>query len=312
MRSLIDRYRPYFNTESGSAAAGAAAAPGSSDAPAAGAGAAAKPGEGGASPTAAAAAAAPVAPYRPEGLPDNLYGKTDQETIDNLKKVADGYRTRDAERQVPDDPAAYKAFDLEKVAPEIKPHIEALANDPLFDKVAGKAKELGISVPALHALTAELYGSAQAGGIFADMVDPVAERQALIPAGFENKPQAEQDAAIDARVKANEDFVNLLVKNSTGADGKPLPGGLTKEVADNAVFMLGCDAKGNQFLEYVRSLTTAGGAQPFAGGGSGAGDTRETLRAEMAKPEMQPGHPKFSREAYDALDLRYQKLFSNK
>jgi hypothetical protein len=56
-----------------------------------------------------------------------------------------------------------------------------------------------------------------------------------------------------------------------------------------------------------------GGAAPLMGGnpGSGGQDTREALKAELAKPEMQPGHRLYDQKARQDLQERYQKVIGD-
>ncbi|MGL4490521.1 MAG: hypothetical protein ACRCU5_13875 [Rhizobiaceae bacterium] len=305
MKNLIERYLPNFNTAPGEGGGGA---PAVTD-PAAPAGAAApEGGPGAASPAAPAGAAVPDWLAK---VPEQFRGKDAEETVTKQLEALEGYRNRDAARKVPEAPEAYAAFDFEKVDASIRPQLESLAKDPLFAEVSKVALERKISTDDLHALTTALYGAGAKSGLFADMIDPVAERAALLPAGYENKPEAEQAAAIDARLKANEDFVNLLVKNSLDDKGNVKAGGLAKADADNLMFWLGSDAAGNRALEFMRSQMQGGNTGPLLGGQSGAGDTREGLRAEMEKPENKPGHPDFSLEKHAALQARYQAMFKD-
>ncbi|MDG4894624.1 hypothetical protein P9272_13685 [Mesorhizobium sp. WSM4976] len=298
MRKILDRYLPVRNAEGGAGGGGGGGAAGGETA--GGAGGAAADAQGGSNDAAAAAAAAAGAnqPYRPQGLPDTMFGKDDRETIDKMHNALNGYRQRDS--AVPNDAAAYNAFEIDKAPETIRPHLQALAQDPLFGAVAKVAMEEKIPVATMHKLTTALYAQAAEAGILEALVDPAAERTALLPDAAKSLPKAQQDAAINARLQANEDFVKLMVQN-----------GLPKEVADHGLLMLMDTAKGNQLLEFFASKVTGGDrAQPFAGGGANAGgqNEREQLRAELAKPEMNPQHPKFNKAAFEALDQRYQRL----
>jgi hypothetical protein len=71
----------------------------------------------------------------------------------------------------------------------------------------------------MQKLVGTLFAEAHKAGILEPLVDP-AERAALLPESAKNLPKDKQDAAIEARLKENEDFVKLLMK--PGADGKPL------------------------------------------------------------------------------------------
>ncbi|RWI96088.1 MAG: hypothetical protein EOR21_08655 [Mesorhizobium sp.] len=227
-----------------------------------------------------------------------MFGKDDRETIDKMHNALNGYRQRDS--AVPSDPGAYNQFQIDQAPETIRPHLQALAQDPLFGAVAKVAMEEKIPVATMHKLTTALYSQAAEAGILEALVDPVAERTALLPDAAKSLPKAQQDAAINARLQANEDFVKLMVQN-----------GLPQEVADHGLLMLMDTAKGNQLLEFFASKVTGGDrAQPFAGGGANAGgkNEREQLRAELAKPEMHPQHPKFDKAAWEALDQKYKQI----
>lgn len=301
MKNLLERYLPLRSPEGGgggggdgggAAPGGGAADPGGAAAPGGAAG-----GEGGSGGPAASQ------PYRPDGLPDTMYGKDDRETIDKVHKALQGYRERDAARVVPDKPDAYRAFDMATVPDALKPHLEGLAQDPLFDAVSKVAMEEKIPVATMQKLTTALYAQAAEAGILEAVVDPVAERTALLPENAKALPKDQQDAAIDARLQANEDFVNLMVTN-----------GLDKDVAEHGLLMLMDTAKGNQLIEFFANKVTGGDrAQPMSGHGNHAGgnDARAALRAQMGAPEMNPQHPAFDRAKYDALDAEYKKLIGD-
>ena len=303
MRNLLERYLP-MRDAAGDGGGGGAGAGGQGANAGAGAGAAAAAGDG-----SNGVAAAAGQPYRPQGLPDTMFGKDDRETMDKMATALAGYRTRDSERAVPDNVDAYAQFDAASAPDFLKGHLPSLAKDPAFAAAAAVAKENGVPVKTMHAMTTALYQAAHEAGILEPPVNTEAERAALLPETHKNSPKAEQDAAIEARLQANEDFIKLLTK--PGADGKSQ---LDPKVGENALLMLMDTAAGNQFLEFVRGMATGDGrAQPLTqGAGAGAGNNeREQLRAELARPEMDPQHPKFDPAAYAALDERYKKLIGN-
>jgi hypothetical protein len=328
MKTLLEKYFPArlpengAGSDSGAAGAGASAGSAGGGAAAGGAGGAAAGGAAGDGNAAAAAGAAAAgagkagaeagasaaAPYRPAGLPDTIYGKDDRETMDNLAKALNGYRTRDSERGVPEKADAYNSFEVDKVDAALKPHLEQLAGDPLYKAVSDVALAEKVPVATMQKLVGTLYAEAQKAGILEPMIDAAAERQALLPDAVKSAPKAQQDAAIDARMQANEDWVKLITK--PGADGKPM---LDPKVGEHALLMLMDTAAGNRFLEFVRDqMTGAGKAAPIAGagaGGSGA-NAREALTARAALPENTHGHPKFDRASWDQLQADYKKLAS--
>lgn len=286
-------------------------------APPAGAPPAAGPPPGAPPPAAVPPGAPPAAgtPYVPEGLDPTMAGKTDQETIDNLFKSNKGYRDRDATRVVPDNPEAYAAIDADKLLtdlkldPAVKPHLAGLDKDPIMLAVGKYAMEHKIPAAEVQGIVAIAYAEAQKAGVLEPPVDVAAERTALLPEAAKALPKADQDKAIDARLKQNEDFLNLFAQ--AGADGQPQ---LDAKIVDHAKLMLMDTAAGNQFIEFIASKLTGGDRnQPFNAGGRAAGGvTAESLRARRALPENTAGDPKFSQASYDQLDEDYKKFYGDK
>ncbi|WP_189343660.1 MULTISPECIES: hypothetical protein [unclassified Mesorhizobium] len=320
MKSLLEKYLPLRNTDGGGAGgAGAGAGGTGGGAGGADAGAAAgadKDGSNAAAAAAAPAAAAAAGPYRPQGMPDTMFGKDDRETIDKMHTALNGYRTRDAERQVPDKVDAYNAFDAAQAPEAIRAYLPEAAKSPAFAAAAKVAMEHGVPVKTMHAITTAAYAGLQEAGLLEPLVNIEAERTALLPDSAKNLPKADQDKAIDARMQANEDYINLLTKPPVDAAGKPIPGGkplLDAKVGEHALLMLMDTAQGNQFLEAIRGqMTGEGRAQPFGGSGSNpaAQTARDALKARSALPENTVGNAKFDRASWDQLMADYQKLGS--
>lgn len=240
--------------------------------------------------------------YFPEGFPEQMHGKDGRETLDNAWKALKGYRDKDATRDVPADPAGYlsleglKDFTLDET---VKPHFEALKTDKSALAMFEKAKEHGLDRRATLDIWQAGMKALADGGMLEPMIDPAAERAALLPEAAKSLPKAEQDAAIDRRMKENYDFLDLMSQNR----------GLPKEARDHAEMMLGDSAKGHAFLEWMRGQVQGGQAGPGAhGNGQGGGDTADSLKAEAAKPELTPGHPKFDKAAYAEHLERYKRF----
>lgn len=305
MRTLLERLQPFRNAEGGGNGGGdpaAAGAQGGAQNPAAdgsGGGGGGQTGNDGGNPP---AAGNPSGPYRPDGLPDTMFGKDDRETIDKLHQALKGYRERDSQRQVPESPDAYRQFKLDEVPEHVRQHLEALSQDPLFDAVTKIAHEEKVPTSTLQKLTAKLYEQAAEMGLLDHVVDVEKERAALLPDTARDLPKAQQDQAIEARLKANEDWIKLQIQH-----------GLPKEVADHGLLMLMDTAAGNKLIEYFRHKMTGGdrdGVLPGESGGNGKSQ-REQLRQRLAAPEMQAGHPQFNQAAYDQLMADYQRLIGD-
>jgi len=302
MKNLLERYLPVRNA-AGEGGGAAASAGGGNPAAAGDAGAGAAAGAGGGSGDAAAAAAAAAAagggPYRPNGLPDTMFGKDDRETIDKMHNALNGYRQRDA--TVPDKVEAYNSFEVDKAPEAIRPFIAQLSTDPLYAAAAKVAMEERIPVGAMQKMTMALYEAGAQAGILEAPLDVAAERAALLPEAAKNLSKADQDKAIDARMQANEDFVKLMVTNQK----------LDQKAADHTLLMLMDTAAGNQFLEAVAKMATGmDRAQPLTQGSGGAGgsQTAESLRSRRALPENTPGNRKFNQGSYDQLMADYKSF----
>ncbi|WP_127523662.1 hypothetical protein [Mesorhizobium sp. Z1-4] len=306
MKNLLERYLreiPRVPDGGGSGEGAAAGGEGGGEGGSGDGGNAGGGGEGGAAADGGSGDGGAAQPYRPQGLPETMFGKDDRETMDKMATALNGYRTR--ESQVGKDADAYKAFDFDKlqIADDLKPHMDGLAQDPIMEAAANYALENKMPVPMMQGLVATVYGEAMKAGVFEGFVDVNAERAALLPESAKSLAQDKQDAAIDARMQANEDWVKL---NTASKDN---PNGMPQEVADHMLLMLMDTAKGNQAIEWMKSrITGAGDAQPNAGAGHGPGQlTAEKLRERSALPQNNPG-PQFDQKSYDELQADYRKL----
>lgn len=260
-------------------------------------------GDGGASPSAGGeggdAPAAPAAgtPYRPEGVPETMLGDDDRGTIDKMAATIKGYRDKEGRVEIPKDAAGYADFSKADVADELKDYVGQLADDPIYKALSDKALESKWDPAIVQQVTLTALDAAQRGGLLTDMIDESAEQAALVPESLKDAPEAKRTEAAKARVDAAEDFINLQIQNKT----------LPKEVGEHAAKMLLDTADGVKFLEsYMQAVTGGQGANPVTTGQGGGGDTRDALKAEMAKPEMQPSHPRFDKAAFAALQERYK------
>lgn len=258
-----------------------------------GAGSSTDGGDGGQSPPSAAGKV-----YRPEGLPETMLGDDDRGTIDKMAEVLKGYRNKEGRVQIPDKPEGYADFSKMELSDDLKGYVGHLSDDPIFKAVAAKAHENRWDPSIVQEVTIAAFDAAQKGGLLTDMIDEAAEQAALVPESLQSAPKDKQAEAAKARVDAAEDFINLQIKNEK----------LPKEVGEHAAKMLLDTADGVKFLEsYMNAVTGGQGASPAVTGEGGDGDARAALKAEMAKPEMQPNNPKFDKAKYDALQQRYRE-----
>lgn len=249
----------------------------------------------------------PPSPYFPEGLPDTMRGDDERATMDNMAKALKGFRDRDASREVPKEAAGY--LSLEGVDPEkftlsddVKPHFEALAKDPGAAAALKVFQEAGVDRGVVRSAIGGMFEALKDGGMLEPFLDTEAERQALLPDSAKGLSKQDQDQAIDRRMQENEDFVKLMTEN----------GGLPPEAGEYAQLMLMDSAKGHAFFEWMRGKIQGGESDgPGGHGNGGAGDTRESLRADLAALEKKRGSPDFKQADYDALEARYKKQFAD-
>ncbi|WP_057465808.1 hypothetical protein [Pseudovibrio sp. POLY-S9] len=238
-----------------------------------------------------------------EGLPDNLRGESDADTIKNLADAMQGYHKRDSDNGVPDEVTAYSQFG-EGVPDNIRDSLGELAEDPVFQRAAEKAKDLGIGVSAMQGLTTALFEAAADAGMLEPPIDAEAERQALVPETAAHLPAAEQKQAIELRMNENFAFVDQMVARDSG--------GLEKDTAEFAKTMLGDSAHGHKFIEFMRSLTAGGSGPTDNPGQGGAGLSAEELQRRAALPENTPNHREFKKSSYDSLMADFQKFHGEK
>lgn len=100
--------------------------------------------------------------YRPEGMPDHFYGKSDSETIDKLFNAVEGFRKEQAKGQkgVPEKPDGY-ALELEEGVEKRFFKKGEDGKDPFFEKVKEIAHAAKIPQSQFQTFVTELL---KAGG----------------------------------------------------------------------------------------------------------------------------------------------------
>lgn len=283
----------------GGAAAAAAGAAGGADGGAAGA-AGSSGADGGAAAAAAAGSAGDI--YKPEGIADHMLGKSNNETIDNMKKALDGYRERDAANKVPDAVDAYGKFEGE-VPEAVKPHLDMVLNDPLSARMQQVALKNRMTVPQYQDMVTEFISVSQEMGLMEPVVDAKAEQAALVPDVAKHLPEAEQQQAVERRMNENYAFLDSIA--AMGAE----KGGMAKEDIEFAKAMLGDSAKGHRMFEFMRrSMGGSGDNKPaMIFGGAPSQDPRADLTRRAALPENTWGHKSFNQQSYNELQADYKK-----
>lgn len=236
----------------GNPAAGGAATP-----PAGGAGAPASPD----APAGQARRTDSASPFRPEGLPDHLFGKSDQETIGNLWKATQGFRERMGD--VPKEAAGYEFKPSEAVAP----FVADIHNNAFFNgTVREAALKAGLGQRQMQGFVNAVIEGMAKDGLLAPASSPEKEAEALAPG--ERDPRA--------RLAKASTMVREAVAFLDGwkADGLPA------DVAEQLTGMLD-KAPLVKFLHWANQAPQ--GVRP-ALAGTTAGITEADLNKRLADP----------------------------
>jgi hypothetical protein len=254
---------------SGAAAAGAAAGSGA----AAGTGAAAaggQSGQGDGSPS----------PYRPDGLPDHLFGKSDKETIDKLNATVTGFRTKQSEAGVvPEKPDAYTIDASDK----LKPYITNFDKDPVFAKAREIAHKAGMTDKTFKSFLGPLLENLVDGGLVAAPIDANAMLRSLAPAALANATDAEKQTAGARRVQ----------DNIAWADGAKANQALPEDIASFLAASAADNPAANKLIEWLRGSN--GEQIPAMGGGGNSGMNEAQMTARVNDDRNNPSSPKYDK-----------------
>ena len=242
-------------------------------------------------------------PYFPEGLADQFKGANERETLDKMAKALQGYRERDSQRQVPEKADAYQTFP-DTLPETVKPHIETLKGDPLFDRISAKALDLRMPVNDFQALTTEMFSVAAEMGLMEPPINAEAERAALTPDAAKHLPAEAQRQAREQRMNDNFAFLDKMADS-------PEKRGLSKDNIDFVKAMLGDSAKGHQFIEHIKSMTGGASGPVFNGQANNGADPKQDLQRRAALPENTWGHAKFNQASYDAYITDMKRIHGN-
>ncbi len=277
-------------TGDGAAGAAGSAAPsgGASDPPGAAAAAAAP---GGGQPGAAAA----PSPYRPDGLPDHLFGGNDRETIDKLHKAVSGFRTQQGEAgAVPEKPEGYSFEPSDK----LKPYVADFDKDPVYGAVRGIAHKIGMPDKMFKAFVPAILEHFVDGDLVAAPVDPKAMLRDLAPQSLANATDAEKETAGGKRVQDNIAWI----------DGAKANKAMPEAVADFFAASAAGDPRAHAAIEWLRGSASEP-APALGGGAGGSGMSESALETRLNDPRNVPGSPQyepaFARETDDLYKKHY-------
>lgn len=231
--------------------------------------------------------------YRPQGVPESIFGKSNNETIDNLVTALNSARAASRSTQVPE---TIDAYVLGEVPGEIQPFLSNLEQDQTFRQMQALALKNKLPVEGFAGFIKDLVGEWNQAGMFAPAVDTRAEREALIPDNARTLAPAEQEAAINARVRDNLDYVEKILTQK----------GMPKDSATLLVESLGDRAAGHKAIEFIRSIVDGQTSDPLVAGRTGGADM-SSIERDMADPRYDPSSPRFDQRFHNQVFERWKR-----
>lgn len=221
--------------------------------------------------------------YRPDGLEENYFGETDQETIDKLMAGI-----KDATPQLPEDVSGYEftpAVGLEGYFGE--------KDDPLLNSAKAAALKNGITPDVLQSFINDTFGDPVAKGVIAPPFNPKAEIDGLAK-------------MLGGDSKVAEKAIN---------DADAIAGNLAKTMGlpEAAASFFEGMAETASGVMVIRAIQKMAGEKGVALGGQDAGATthfsRETLKNMSADPRIDPQTTKYDPDLRKKYDDSYKALY---
>jgi hypothetical protein len=232
--------------------------------------------------------------YRPEGLPDHLFGSNDRETLDKVFGAYKGARQSIGEAgSVPEKPEGY-GFDA---SDKLKPYVENFDKDPVYGAVRGIAHKVGMSDKMFRAFLPAVLEHFVDGELVAAPADPKAMLRDMAPATMTSGTDAEREAAGARRVQDNIAWVDGAKANKTMPEG----------VADFFAASAAGDPRAHAAIEWLRG--TGGEPMPAMGGAAGGGTSEADLKARISDPRGKVGGPEYDAAFAAETDRLYRETY---
>lgn len=235
----------------------------------------------------------PSGPFRPEGLPDHLFGENDRATIERLWGSVKGFRELEATRgAVPKDPTGY----VFEPSEELKPFVGELDSDPLWNGIRADAHQLGVTDKVFGGLMNKILTRMVSEGLVEKPVDFQAELTALVPEAAAALPADQQKQEVQRRIGAALGYAKGLTNH-----------GLDQASVD-ALIAVADTAAGVKLIEWIQGQNRD--PRPALGGsGGGSGETADSLRQAMADPRADRNSTSFDPTYAAAVAERYKKFY---
>jgi len=242
--------------------------------------------------------------YKPEGMPDDLVGKTNQETIDKLFSINRGFREAQSKNgAVPKDADGYGAIALPEA---VAAKIGDLSNDPAMKIVQKVAHEVGMTDKAYGAFLPKVIEAFDKAGLITDASE------------FDPKKQFELLAADHKDVtdpREREVVVGKRVTNAKASlDGLLAKGAIDKTDHENLMALLPVATSFRTLEKTIKALSGGDGGVPLPGdgAGSGAGLSESEIDQRMLDPRYDTGHPKYDANFRRETDEMLRKFTQKK
>lgn len=229
--------------------------------------------------------------YRPQGLPDHLFGQSDTETLDKVTKAYLGAREAIGKAGSPPEKADAYTFTW---SDKVKGLGTIADNDPAIAAFRDIALEHGYTQQQIDAIP-KFFETMIDKGIVEQPADPKALLMELAPDGFRGDDAA-REAEGSKRLLTAENWIRQLAPAS-GFD----------DAMKEELRLLTTSKAG---VRVVETLMKGGMNPSVSPGGAAAADgiSKESLEARIADPRNDVSHPKYN-EAYATETQRQFKAF---
>ncbi len=236
--------------------------------------------------------------YKPDGLPEHLLGKSNNETIDKLLTANKGFREQQSTRgAVPKDANEYTI----ELSPDLAKKVGDLTKDKAFGGVRAAALEAGMTNKEFSAFMPKVLEQLDKLGFVPDMepLDPEKAIGALeADHGDIKDPAARRQAAAQRVVNVKAQLDNLKTAGTIDDRAYQLLFGMLPDPADF------------RSLEKILALGGMKSVNPGGGGGPTGGETQETIAAAKRDPRYNSFSPKHDPKYREEVDNRERAFIS--
>lgn len=240
--------------------------------------------------------------YRPDGLPDHLFGKSEKETIDNLWKSTKGFMDANAKRgAVPKDADGYGALTL---AEPIGKKLGDLSKDPAYAAVRTAAHAAGITDKEFSAFMPKVLDAFEKAGFIPDgsQFDPAKVITAL---------EADHSSIADPRERhltASKRITDFNAQLDNLKTAKSLSEGTIEGL--RAMTLAADEFRDAEKI--IGLLTKAPGIAVADGGGQSAGVSEADITARRMDPRFDTRSPKYDKAFRDETDRLWREAENRK